>query len=48
MIATLLRSFYKLGVRMAGPVHFLNNQFGDSATDKKTMGRACRRWARNS
>jgi len=33
---TLLRSFYKLGVRLAGPVHFLNNQLGDSATD---MGR---------
>lgn len=32
---TLLRSFHKLGVRLAGPVHFLNNQFGDSATDKK-------------
>jgi membrane dipeptidase len=31
---TLLRSFHKLGVRLAGPVHFLNNQFGDSATDK--------------
>jgi membrane dipeptidase len=31
---TLLRSFYKLGVRLAGPVHFLNNQLGDSATDK--------------
>src|SRR6185437_14678357 len=31
---TLLQSFYKLGVRLAGPVHFLNNQFGDSATDK--------------
>jgi membrane dipeptidase len=30
---TLLRSFYKLGVRMVGPVHFKNNQFGDSATD---------------
>ncbi len=35
---TLLRSFYKLGVRLAGPVHFLNNQFGDSATDKKKWG----------
>jgi membrane dipeptidase len=35
---TLLRSFYKLGVRMAGPIHFLNNQFGDSATDKKQWG----------
>src|SRR5262249_22322132 len=31
---TLLRSFYALGVRMAGPVHFKDNQFGDSATDK--------------
>jgi membrane dipeptidase len=30
---TLLRSFYKLGVRLVGPVHFKNNQFGDSATD---------------
>jgi len=30
---TLLRSFYRLGVRMVGPVHFKNNQFGDSATD---------------
>jgi membrane dipeptidase len=35
---TLLQSFYKLGVRLAGPVHFLNNQFGDSATDKKKWG----------
>lgn len=32
---SLLRGFYKLGVRMVGPVHFRNNQFGDSATDKK-------------
>lgn len=31
---TLLRSFYRLGVRLVGPVHFRNNQFGDSATDK--------------
>jgi membrane dipeptidase len=31
---TLLRSFYKLGVRMVGLIHFKNNQFGDSATDK--------------
>lgn len=30
---TLLRSFYALGVRMAGPVHFTNNQLADSATD---------------
>ena len=32
---SLLRSFYALGVRMAGPVHFQNNQLGDSATDPK-------------
>jgi membrane dipeptidase len=31
---TLLRSFYRLGVRMLGFIHFKNNQFGDSATDK--------------
>ncbi len=35
---SLLRGFYKLGVRMVGPVHFRNNQFGDSATDKKQFG----------
>jgi membrane dipeptidase len=35
---TLLRSFYNLGVRMAGPIHFLNNQLGDSATDKRQWG----------
>jgi membrane dipeptidase len=35
---TLLRSFYKLGVRMAGPIHFKNNQLGDSATDVKQWG----------
>lgn len=31
---TLLETFRRLGVRMAGPVHFKNNQFADSATDK--------------
>lgn len=31
---TLLRGFYRLGVRMVGFIHFKNNQFGDSATDK--------------
>lgn len=31
---SLLETFRRLGVRMAGPVHFLDNQFGDSATDK--------------
>jgi membrane dipeptidase len=30
---SLLETFYRLGVRMAGPVHFRNNQFGDSSTD---------------
>src|SRR4051812_35809791 len=30
---TLLRSFYRLGMRMVGFIHFKNNQFGDSATD---------------
>jgi membrane dipeptidase len=30
---SLLKTFYGLGVRMASPVHTLNNQFGDSATD---------------
>ena len=35
---SLLRVFYRLGVRMAGPVHFLNNQLGDSATDTKKWG----------
>ena len=32
---TLLRTFYDLGVRMAGPVHFTNNDLADSATDPK-------------
>jgi membrane dipeptidase len=35
---SLLRVFYRLGVRMAGSVHFLNNQLGDSATDTKKWG----------
>ena len=32
---TLMQTFYTAGVRMAGPVHFRNNQFGDSSTDPK-------------
>ena len=32
---SLLRVFYRLGVRMAGPIHFRSNQLGDSATDAK-------------
>jgi len=28
-----LETFYDLGVRMVGPVHFANNDFADSATD---------------
>ena len=31
---TLMQTFYQTGVRMAGPVHFRNNQFADSSTDK--------------
>jgi membrane dipeptidase len=31
---TLLQTFQATGVRMAGPVHFRNNQFADSSTDK--------------
>jgi len=31
---SVLDEFYRRGVRLAGPVHFRNNQFGDSATDK--------------
>ncbi|MDY6927317.1 MAG: dipeptidase [Pseudomonadota bacterium] len=30
---SLLETFYKMGLRMVGPVHFKNNQFGDSSTD---------------
>jgi len=30
---TLLKTFHRLGVRMFGPVHFRNNDLGDSATD---------------
>jgi membrane dipeptidase len=30
---SLLTTFYRLGVRLAGPVHFRNNQLADSATD---------------
>lgn len=32
---TLLATFQKLGVRMVGAAHFLNNDFADSATDPK-------------
>jgi membrane dipeptidase len=35
---SLVTTFYDLGVRVMGPVHFLNNQLGDSATDKKEWG----------
>jgi len=31
---TLMQTFHATGVRMAGPVHFKNNQFADSSTDK--------------
>lgn len=32
---TLVKTFYDLGVRMLGPVHFANNELADSATDPK-------------
>ena len=32
---TLMATFYSLGVRMMGPVHFLNNDLADSSTDPK-------------
>jgi membrane dipeptidase len=32
---TLMKTFYGMGVRMMSPVHFLNNDLGDSATDPK-------------
>ncbi|ALL12605.1 dipeptidase [Caulobacter henricii] len=32
---TLMQTFYQAGVRMAGPVHFRNNQFADSSTDPR-------------
>ncbi|EGD58446.1 membrane dipeptidase [Novosphingobium nitrogenifigens DSM 19370] len=35
---TLLRTYYRLGVRMSGFAHFRNNQFADSATDKEKWG----------
>lgn len=34
----LLREFYDRGVRLAGPVHSANNQFGDSSGDKPKWG----------
>ena len=32
---SLLATFHQLGVRLAGPVHFANNELADSATDPK-------------
>lgn len=32
---TLMATFYRLGVRLMSPIHFLNNELGDSATDPK-------------
>lgn len=34
---SLVEMFYKLGVRMIGPVHSRNNQFADSATELETV-----------
>jgi membrane dipeptidase len=35
---SLMDAFYALGVRMMGPIHFLDNDLGDSATDKAEWG----------
>jgi len=35
---SLMKTFYAYGVRLMGPVHFLNNDLGDSATDKPEWG----------
>jgi membrane dipeptidase len=32
---SLMQDFYALGVRMIGPVHFINNDLADSSTDPK-------------
>ena len=32
---TLMKTFYDMGVRVMGPVHFQNNELGDSATDPR-------------
>jgi membrane dipeptidase len=34
---SLLQRFHSLGVRVAGPVHFLNNDLGSSATDARPV-----------
>lgn len=34
---SLLEAFYVGGLRMLGPVHFLNNQFADSSTDDEVL-----------
>lgn len=35
---SLMKTFYAYGVRLMGPVHFQNNELGDSATDRKEWG----------
>ncbi|WP_395630081.1 dipeptidase [Aquidulcibacter sp.] len=35
---SLLQTYYKLGVRLVGPVHFANNDWADSSTDKSEWG----------
>jgi membrane dipeptidase len=32
---SLMETFYRMGVRVMGPVHFQNNELGDSATDPR-------------
>src|SRR3546814_13666698 len=38
---SLLETFYKFGVRMAGPVHSKNNQFADSRSEERRVGKEC-------
>ena len=35
---SMMATYYKLGVRLIGPVHFANNDFADSSTDKVEWG----------
>ncbi|MFN9612242.1 MAG: dipeptidase [Hyphomonadaceae bacterium] len=35
---SLLQTYYKLGVRLVGPVHFATNDWADSSTDKAEWG----------
>jgi membrane dipeptidase len=34
---SLMKTFYAYGVRLMGPVHFMNNELGDSSTDPRGL-----------